>query len=465
MKRVTWWKAICVVCVLFAETAIAVPAQTFTMLANFNGANGANPQSVSLVQGTDGSLYGTTNNGGAYGYGTVFKVSPSGTVTTLYSFRLTDGALPVSGLVLATDEDFYGTTFEGGTHRKGTVFKITSGGKLKVLHSFGGDPTEGANPRAALVQGTDGNFYGTTEAGGTSNGGTVFKITPGGVFTTLHSFYSTDGNYLVAALVQATDGDFYGTTDGGGTNNNGTIFKITSAGTLTTLHSFDDNTEGAGPLGGLVQASNGNFYGTTEYGPVNGYGTVFKITPSGTLTTLHSFDSADGAYPYAGLVLGTDGSFYGTTNEGGASGACTYGCGTVFKIAPGNTLTTLHSFDSADGAWPFGVTVQATNGTFYGTTYEGGSNGYGTVFSLDEGLGPFVKTLPIARRVGQGVIILGNNLNGSTRVSFNGTPAVFTVVSSTEIATTVPYGATTGNVQVVTPGGTLTSNVPFRVLP
>ncbi len=198
----------------------------------------------------------------------------------------------------------------------------------------------------------------------------------------------------------------------------------------------------------------------------NGYGTVFSMTSGGTLTTIHSFDATDGAEPYATLVQATNGIFYGTTAEGGTAN-CSLGqpCGTVFSITAGGTLTTLHSFDGADGNGPQAAVVQHTNGTFYGVTYNGGASNYGTIFSLAVGLHPFVKTLPTSGTVGAHVKILGTNLTGATKVTFNGTAATFHVVSSSEITTTVPAGATTGKVKVVTPHRTLTSNVKFRVTP
>jgi uncharacterized repeat protein (TIGR03803 family) len=325
-----------------------------------------------------------------------------------------------------------------------------------------------------LVQATNGGLYGTTLGGGTNSAGTIFKITPGGTLTTLYSFCPqtncTDGAGPQAGLVQAANGDLYGTTIGGGANDDGTIFKITPGGTLTTLYSFCSQTnctDGFYPLGGLVQAANGDFYGTTYGGGANGGGTAFKITPGGTLTTLYSFCSqtncTDGGGLEAGLVQAADGDLYGTTYGYGA-----YGGGTVFKITPGGTLTTLYSFCShgcTDGRHPYAGLVQDTNGDFYGTTHEGASNNGGTVFRLSVGLGPFVKPRPPFGKVGAAVKILGTNLTGATSVSFNGTVAVFEVVSSSEITTTVPAGASSGEVQVVTPSGTLSSNASFSVVP
>jgi uncharacterized repeat protein (TIGR03803 family) len=352
---------------------------------------------------------------------------------------------------------------------------------VTTLYSFCSQSgcTDGEYPKGGLVQATNGDFYGTTAAGGASGSGTVFKITPSGKLTRLYSFCSqsncTDGGGPYAGLVQATNGDFYGTTDGFGANGNyGTIFKITPGGTLTTLYSFCGQsgcTDGEYTYAGLVQAANGDFYGTTSQGGAGsncpytwGCGTVFKITPGGTLTTLHRFNGTDGYEPGGPLVQASDGNLYGITYADGANGR-----GTVFKITPGGTLTTLYSFcgqsGCTDGEFPwFGAgLVQATNGDFYGTTSQGGLANDGTVFSLSVGLGPFVETQPTSGKVGAAVKILGTNLTGATNVSFNGTAAVFKVISSSEITTTVPTGATTGKVQVVTPSATLSSNVPFGV--
>jgi uncharacterized repeat protein (TIGR03803 family) len=266
----------------------------------------------------------------------------------------------------------------------------------------------------------------------------------------------------------------------GGANGCGTVFKITTSGTLTTLYTFctlgSPCTDGELPNSALVQATNGDFYGITGYGGASSVsaGTVFKITPSGVLTTLYAFCTqgypcTDGYSPWAALVQATDGDLYGTTTGGGANGLYD---GTVFKITPSGTLTTLYSFCSesgcTDGAYPEAGLVQATNGDLYGTTAEGGSDescseGCGTVFSLSVGLGPFVKTLPTSGKVGAAVKILGSDLTDATSVTFNGRAARFSVVSRYLITTTVPTGATTGTVQVVTPSRMLSSNVPFRV--
>jgi uncharacterized repeat protein (TIGR03803 family) len=482
MTKFDWGMKACSIFLLWATAAIALPAQTFITLHSFI----ANPPTDGydpvwgLVQGTNGSLYGTTLVGGTNDDGTVFKITPSGTVTALYNFcsqsNCTDGFTSLGGLVQGTDGNLYGTTFMGGANTVGTVFKITPSGTLTTLFSF--DNTDGANPSAGLVQGTNGKFYGTTSAGGASpyGGGTVFSITASGTLTTLHSFSfcsqapCTDGYEPYAALVQGTDGNFYGTTLEGGANSCrdqygscGTVFKITPGGKLTTLHSFD-GTDGWYPDAGLVQATDGDFYGTTEQGGANDDGTVFKITASGKLTTLYAFGrGGHGKWPIAGLIQATNGKLYGTTGLGGNSSYyCGDGCGTVFEITPSGKLTTLHSFDKTDGDGPRAL-IQDTDGNFYGTTDRGGAHGRGTVFSLSVGLGPFIETNPTSGKVGANVRILGSDLTGASSVTFNGTAATFTVKSKSEITTTVPTGATTGTVQVVTPSGTLSSNVPFTV--
>jgi uncharacterized repeat protein (TIGR03803 family) len=432
MNKATLLKIACILFAFCAATAIASPAQILTTLHSFTGYpfDGAGLDSA-VARGSDGNYYGTTGAGGdncsPTGCGTVFKITPDGTETTLYSFcpdypyPCTDGDDPYGALVQARDGNLYGTTTSGGTGGGGTVFKITPSGTLTTLYSFCSQPNcaDGWYP-GAIVQATDGNFYGTTAAGGANNTGciadgcgTIFKITPSGTLTTLYSFCSQSNcpdGYNPWGLIQATDGNFYGATGHGGASGNGcggdgcgTIFKITPSGTLTTLYSFCplggcqlEAPDGQFPNGELLQANDGNFYGTTSSGGANqigfcaefGCGTVFKITPSGKLTTLYSFCSqnncVDGWNPSGAPVQATDGNFYGVTYAGGTSTHCDYGCGTIFKITPGGTLTTLYSFCSrsgcSDGQLPDAALVPAPGGNFYGTTDEGGTSNDGTVF-------------------------------------------------------------------------------------
>ena len=458
--------------------AMELPGQTFTKLVDFDFYNNGDSVYSTLVQGFDGNLFGTTSQGWPCNQGTIFKMTPSGALTTLYVFPAqtdcsggAEGGNPYAGLVQGSDGNLYGTATTGGDNSCprfngyggcGTVFRITPTGSLTTLYRFNG--TDGANPYAGLIQATDRNFYGTTYLGGANGYGTVFRITPAGILTTLHSFTSTDGAYP-GALIQATNGYLYGVTYGS-TGIRGTIFRITPNGMLTTLHRFSQYVGTYPAASKLLQGTDGNFYGTTYYGGTNGCqtgiysgcGTIFEITPAGAFTTLYSFNKTDGANPDAGLVQGADGNIYGTTAGGGTNG----GYGTVFVFAPGGGLTSLHSFNKADGFSPNAL-FQDTNGTFYGTTLYGGVNGYGTTFSVTAGLGPFITTLPSSGRAGAAVKILGTNLKGATSVTFNGVPATITAVRATIITTTVPTGATTGLVQVVTPAGTLSSNVVFRV--
>jgi uncharacterized repeat protein (TIGR03803 family) len=468
-------KQMCAVFLLCAANAIVAPAQTFTTLHSFTGTDGANPY-AGLAQGTDGNFYGTTIDGGTSSSGNVIKVTPGGTVTTLYNFcsqsNCTDGQYPVSTLVLGNDGNFYGTTQNGGIYNLlyGTIFKITPSGTLTTLHSF--DASDGVSPYGSLLLASDGNFYGTATEGGacvfaTGGCGTIFSITPNGIFTTLYNFClqnaCPDGQYPGGGLIEGSDGNIYGTTRGGGSyascsvSGCGTVFKITTSGVLTTMHVFN-KTDGDFPNARLVEGPKGVFYGTTAGGGATDNGTVFTITSSGTLTTIHSFDDTDGGSPYV-LTPGSDGSFYGGTLGGGANNN-----GTIFKITPGGTLTTLHNFTGMSNYF-LGQLTQGTNGTFYGTTYFGGSASDGSIYTLSTGLKSFVSVQPGTGKVGASVRILGTNLSAATGVSFNGTSAAFHTVSKTLITATVPSGATSGRVQVMGSNHTLLSNVPFLVTP
>ncbi len=395
----------------FLASTVASAQSPLATLHSFSGTDGSQPDAA-LIRARDGNLYGTTFSGGAsLYYGTVFRISPSGALTTLYSFcaqsGCPDGAGPSAGLVQASNGDLYGTTSSGGANGSyGTVFKITPSGALTTLYSFcsqGYPCTDGWDPMAALAESASGNLYGTTflggaNSGGANGGGTVFQITPSGALTTLYTFCSPalphcpNGANPNTGLIQGNDGSLYGPTLWGGNRGEGTIFKITPGGSLTKLYSFCPQgshcASGRSPSAALVQASDGNLYGTTPFGGANNNGTIFKITPSGALTTLYRFCSLsgcpDGARPYASLVRASDGSLYGTTYYGGMNGG-----GTIFKITPGGALTTLYSFCSmsacADGQYPYAGLIQV-GGNLYGTTSFGGSSNNGTVFRLSLGL-------------------------------------------------------------------------------
>ncbi len=474
MSKLNFCVRACALFVLWVTTTVTLPAQTFKSLDSFDNTDAAFPWAT-LVQGNDGNFYGTTQNGGNtacdLGCGAIFRITPAGKLTT-FSFDGTNGSQPYAGLVQVANGDFYGVTTEGGASDLGTVFKFTAKGGIITLYSFAADT--GYSPLGGLVLASDGNFYGTASSGGPATGqcdpgcGTIFKITPKGKYTTIHNFNGIpDGGLPLATMVQAPDGKLYGTASTlGNAGSYGTVFTITPEGKYTVVHQFN-NTDGAYPFGGLILGTDGNFYGQTDLGGASNYGafvTVYKMTPKGKVTTLHSFEQTDGDNPISNLVQGTDGDFYGTAAYGGKYP----NFGTVFKITSSGTFTTLHNFDSTDGSYLYAGLIQATNGTFYGATFAGGSStackyGCGTVFSLSVGLGPFVETLPNSGKVGAAIRILGTNLTGATSVTFNGTAAEFKVISKSEIETNVPSGATTGTVEVKTTKGTLKSNVAFRV--
>jgi uncharacterized repeat protein (TIGR03803 family) len=484
MRRIDPSKT-CLASFLFCAVMVASSsAQTFSVITNFHGPNGASPE-AELVQGLDGNFYGVTMGGGNHscqgGCGTIFKVSPDGKLTTMHEFVGTDGFWPEGGLVLAADGNFYGTT--AGGHPAGppgaifSFFKLTPGGNFSTVSSLLRSVSIG------LIQDTaNGIFYGID-----SGQDTAFSLTTSGTQEVIYSFCPHDcvniyGFNPEGPLLQDIgNGLLYGTASQGGLGSKqpyvcplgcGTVFFMGTGGTIKALYQFTGTgVDGWSPSAGLVQADDGNFYGTTAIGGYGGSGTVFKITPTGTLTTLYYFcyaltNCVDGATPRAALIQATDGNFYGTTVAGGTGSTkfCN-GCGTAFQLTPSGTLTSLHSFQAADGGVePSSAMVQGTDGNLYGlavATIPGDSSG--AIYKISLGLAPFVKTLPLAAHKGTRIFILGTDLTGATSVTFNGTAAAFTVVSATEITATVPAGGTSGTVQVVTPGGTLSSNVPFRV--
>ena len=374
--------------VLLLTAVTPAHGQTESVLYSFaNSPDGANPRYVTPVLDSKGNLYGTTNYGGAYGLGTVFELTPSGTETVLHIFNVdgTDGAYPEAGLLLYKGK-LYGTTVEGGTDNiDGTVFELThttKGWNETILHSFGaiGD---GSQPYCVLtVDSKTGNLYGTTNVGGAYSHGTVFELTQSGAETVLWSFGNgTDGANPVAGVVRAANGNIYGTTEYGGAYGYGTVFELTPSGTEKVLWSFGNGTDGAYPLARLV-IYKGNLYGTTVDGGTYSDGTVFEVTLSGKETILHSFanNDIDGFHPYAGLTV-YQGNFYGTTASGGGTASA---AGIVFEITPsGTTYSILHTFvGNPDGGFPYGGVVFDKSGNHYGTTFDGGSNGYGTLFKM-----------------------------------------------------------------------------------
>lgn len=376
------------------------------------GADGANPNG--LIQGANGIYYGTTQNGGSHSQGTFFQMTANGVLTGLHSFGGgNDGANPYAALTPGSDGKFYGTTFQGGQYGNGTVFSVTPDGQLATLLAF--DSTNGDLPFAGLASGADGIFYGTTYQGGAYGRGTTFRMTTNGMLTTLYSFANgSDGGQIAAGLIPGGDGNFYGTTWQGGNYGVGTVFCISTNGVLTTLASLI-NTNGAFPFGGLAQGGDADFYGLTSQGGVFGYGAVFKITLAGQLTNLYSFTGgSDGANPRSTLLQGTDGNFYGTTANGGI-----YGNGTVFVISPDGALTTLVAFNGLDGANPQAALTQSSDGYLYGTTQNGGVSNKGVVFRTGIQSAPQITRQPASQSVFAGAKVqFSVSVLGSTQLVY-----------------------------------------------
>lgn len=366
-------------------------AQTLKTLYSFTGgADGANPYFGDLVLDAKGNLYGTTLAGGAApGLGVVYAVTPGGAEKVLYTFSSESGCSPTAGLIRDANGNLYGTTAACGADGFGTVFKVTAGHTGTVLYNFTGG-SDGGQPLAALLRDAEGNLYGTTNEGGARGCfglgcGTVFEVTPDGTETVLHAFAAgADGENPVAALVRDSEGNLYGTTGQAGPECCGTVFQLTSSGTENILFGFNfiDGT-GPGP-NRLVRAADGNIYGTTSAGGASGDGTIFEIAADGTETTLYNFTgAADGFAPYGGVIRDARGNLFGTAFQGAGIDCNDAGCGTVYVLTAGGKFQVLHTFTGGlDGGNPAAGLVMDQAGSLYGTTYNGGAHGFGTVFEL-----------------------------------------------------------------------------------
>ena len=366
---------------------------TYRVVYSFAGTpNDGSDPTAGLVLDAQGNLYGTTYEGGAAGYGTVFKIDATGKETVLHNFGGLggeDGANPYAGLASDAQGNLYGTTVNGGDPACrqggcGTVFKVDTTGTETVIYSFRLAGLDGAFPRADLLLDAQGNLYGTTFRGGAHGTGTVFTVDTTGNETALFSFneFSGVGDSPHAGLVWGAQGDLYGTTELGGCrcpSGAGTIFKVDTTGTETVLYGFGGSPDGSNPLASLMLDAQGNLYGTTWRGGTDSDGTVFKLDTSGNETVLYSFTGKSGLAPYGDLVLDAQGNLYGTTTRGGA-----HSSGTVFRVDASGNETVLHSFTgkNGDGAVPYAGLVMDGQGNLYGTTSRGGADGFGTVFKL-----------------------------------------------------------------------------------
>ncbi len=366
-------------------------AQTIIDIGSLSGNNGYNPIDIgTMVLAKDGNFYATANEGGANGAGTVFKMTPAGVVTDLYDFTVGNQGGPYSGLIQASDGNLYGTTTGG-------VFKITTAGAFTF---FPFQPPVSGGAYGGVIQGSDGNLYGAIREGGANGNGAIFRMTLSGALTDLHDFNGvTEGSGPEVPPVQAADGNFYGTTccSGVGDNASGMVYKMTPGGSFTVLHTFM-GPDGASPQSALIQGTDGNFYGTTEAGGANDKGTIFKMTPGGAVTTLYSFSGSDGQNPIAGLLQASDGNFYGIALGGGTGRE-----GTIFQITLQGAFTTLYNFNGKLGGSAYSGLIQGTDGNLYGISTGGGANFNGAIFEW-----------PLASSNAPTIMSTGGVLNGAS---------------------------------------------------
>jgi len=359
-------------------------AGRLTVLYSFTGGAGGSGPEAGVIQDPAGNLYGTTLYGGtAPGYsgiGVVFKVDTANRETVLYSFPGADGSGPIAGVIRDASGSLYGTTNGGGASSAGAVYKLDPSGRETVLYSFTGG-ADGGSPEAGVIRDSSGNFYGTTYSGGTAGYGVVYKLDPAGLETVRHSFTDViDGAFPKAGVIRDPAGNLYGTTFSGGPANAGTVFKVDAAGNEITLYDFLGRADGSNPTAGVIRDAAGNLYGTTYHGGAANAGVVYELSPYSGMKVLYSFTGgADGGNPYGGVIRDSAGNLYGTTYYGGAG----YGNGVVYKLDTAGHETVLYSFTGgADGRFPQAGVIRDAAGNFYGTTLEGGA-GFGVVFKLD----------------------------------------------------------------------------------
>ena len=438
---------------VFAATP-AIAQFTYVDRYDFSFNSGSIPFDIAqLAQGTDGNLYGTTEQGGAHNFGTIFSLTPTGVYTDLWDFDGVTGENTLGGLTLASDGNFYGVATGGGTFNYGTVFRFTPPNSVTVLHHFTGS-TDGWNPYAPPVQGSDGNLYGVTSSG------TVYTITlPSGTFTALSQGTPTG---VYAPLYLASDGNLYGTSADGGDFGLGTVFRVkTPSGAIKVMSSFFGPPDGQNPYAPVVQFSDGFLYGTTSQ-VTNGGGTIYRISLAGKMSTEYEFSAVvnntntDGASPYAGLLYASDGYMYGVTSAGGSNGG-----GTIYQFKPGTSPTKLFDFSAPPLLANYATNLmQHTNGSFFGVASTLGS-GNGTFYNLTQP--NLLQILQIAGPIfvlpGGPVQILGNGLTRVVSLNFAIVPAVFRAISDTQLTATVPMSALDGVI-----GGSYDTGLPIATV-
>src|SRR5215208_730974 len=446
---------------------------SFTVLHSFSGVDGETP-AAPLVQGADGSFYGVAAHGGDFtvlapdGGGTAFRMDANGTVTTLHTFRGPEGAWPRS-LIQARDGFFYGTATLGGQASistldpgVGTIFRMNAAGVVTVLYVFPHAIGGGSSQPGPIVQGSDGALYGSALGayGTTAVGGYVYRFDPiTRDFRRLHDFVGSDGAVPTGPLFQADDGFFYGTTNQGGLWNSGVVYKVDALGRFVLLHSLSPfyPGEGSEPKSGVIQASDGFFYGTTE----SGYGSIFRIDAAGNFTVMHRFDpyASDGWKPVSGLIEGRDGFLYGTTPSGGQPVTATSRYGVVYRMDKTGSVTVLHTFTGPDGYKPSAALAQAADGGLYGSTVVGGAFGLGVLFRMEPVASAPVPLPTLAQLAFSPAAVIGGQsstgsiwLNGPAPSGgagvtlSSGSPGVVSVPATV----TVPAGAWTAPFSVAT---------------
>jgi hypothetical protein len=452
-----------------AGTTNIALAQTVTQLYQFGSVNGdaVNPTYLAIItQGRDGNMYSTSPKGGANKTGAAFKFSPNGTESVIHSFLAdgSEGTDCVSGFTLGRDGNFYGACASYPTSN-GTLYRLTPSGTYSLLHAFAGGASDGAYPFSPPTQASDGNFYGVTYFGGFYSG-TFYQMTPGGTLKTLYDFGSPGKSFQpYGPLVQGPDGLLYGEALNGGAHGGGSIIKISTKGIETDLFALTSLNDGFESLGGVIQGTDGNYYGCTDVGGLYNWGTAFKVTSKGVYTVLRHFGatgSSDGVNCQVALVQATDGNFYGVQPLD-----LVHKKGAIFKIDTNGAYSVLYYFDGTVGATPTSALFQNTNGLLYGLTNSGGigTPSQGIIYSFNIGAKPFARLELTSGKAGSSIGIFGQGFLAATSVTFGGVAATFTTQGDNYVTATVPSGGKSGPVVVNIPSGNLTSSKSFRLIP